>query len=124
MVQIARIAHEVNRAYCMALGDTSQPPWEQAPAWQQSSAYEGVKFHMANLDAGPEASHNNWMQQKLADGWVYGETKDPEAKTHPCLVPFEDLPVKQAAKDYLFRAVVHELVRTMNPAVQEAINNG
>lgn len=32
--QIARMAHEANRAYCQALGDDSQPAWEDAPEWQ------------------------------------------------------------------------------------------
>ena len=28
----ARAAHEANRAYCLALGDTSQPSWDDAPS--------------------------------------------------------------------------------------------
>ena len=107
--KIARVAHEVNRAYCEALGDFSQPAWKDAPGWQIESAVVGVKMHIENPDAGPEASHESWMKQKKADGWVYGEVKDPEKKTHPCLVPFHDLPVEQQVKDYLFRGVVHAL---------------
>lgn len=107
---VARACHEVNRAYCQALGDSSQPAWEDAPDWQKDSAMLGVELHMSG-DHGPEASHASWMAQKVADGWVYGETKDPEKKTHPCLVPFEQLPKEQQAKDYLFRAVVLALTR-------------
>ena len=107
--QIARVAHEINRAYCEALGDLSQVEWEQAPGWQKASAINGVEFHMRNPHAGPEASHNSWLAEKEADGWVFGPTKDPEAKTHPCMVPFPSLPVEQQAKDYLFRATVHAL---------------
>lgn len=106
---IARVCHEVNRAYCAALGDLSQPKWEDAPQWQRDSAHNGVMLHMGDPHAGPEASHKAWMVEKLAAGWVYGEVKDPEAKTHPCLVPFSDLPREQQAKDFLFRAVVHAL---------------
>lgn len=107
--QIARVAHEINRAYCQALGDHSQPAWEEAPDWQKESARLGVRLHLANPDAGPQTSHESWMAQKIAEGWVYGETKDPERKTHHCIVPFADLPREQQAKDYLFRAVVHAL---------------
>jgi len=106
--RIARVAHEVNRAYCAALGDNSQPSWEKAPAWQRESARMGVDLHTMG-DFGPEASHISWMNQKLNDGWVYGPVKDPEAKTHPCLVPFENLAPEQQAKDYLFRGVVHAM---------------
>jgi RyR domain len=102
----AKVAHEVNRAYCLANGDASQPSWVDAPDWQVESAKQGVQFVLDNMDAEPSAQHDNWMAQKVADGWVYGETKCADAKTHPCLVPFEDLPAFQQTKDILFRAVV------------------
>ena len=108
--EIARVCHEVNRAYCQALGDMSQPAWEDAPQWQKDSAILGVKLHVNNPNAGPQASHESWMDQKIADGWKYGPTKDPEAKIHPCIVPFEKLPVEQQAKDFIFRAVVHQMM--------------
>lgn len=107
--QIAQVAHEVNRAYCASLGDTSQPAWADAPDWQRASALAGVDMHLANPDATPEASHLSWYEQKLADGWVYGEVKDPEKKEHPCMVAYEELPPEQRAKDHLFRGVVHAL---------------
>lgn len=108
--KIAKACHEVNRAYCLALGDNSQPAWDDAPAWQKDSAVLGVKLHANNPDAGPQASHESWMAQKLAEGWEYGPTKDPEAKKHPCIVPFDELPVAQQAKDFIFRAVVHSMI--------------
>jgi hypothetical protein len=102
----ARIAHEVNRAYCNSIGDFSQPGWDDAPDWQKESAIKGVQFHYANPDATPEDSHNSWMEQKRADGWPYGEKKDPEAKTHPAFLPYDQLPQEQRTKDYLFKAVM------------------
>lgn len=103
---IARVCHEANRAYCSTIGDDSQPSWEDAPAWQRESARMGVDLHLMG-DFGPEASHISWMKQKTDDGWVHGETKDPEAKTHPCIKPFSELPPGQQMKDHLFRAIVH-----------------
>lgn len=108
MDAIARVAHEVNRAYCQALGDNSQPSWEDAPEWQRESARMGVDLHTMG-DFGPEASHISWMNQKLADGWKHGPVKDADKKEHPCLVPFAELSVAQQAKDFIFRAVVHAL---------------
>lgn len=104
--QIARVCHEVNRAYCLALGDTSQPAWEEAPQWQRDSALLGVKLHIENPEAGPQSSHESWMAQKVADGWTYGPEKRPDLKQHHCLVPFDQLPREQQAKDYIFRGVV------------------
>lgn len=109
--QIARTAHEVNRAYCSAIGDDSQPAWEDAPQWQKDSAINGVKFHMLNPDAGPDHSHVEWLKEKQDSGWKYGPVKDAEKKEHPCFVPYDQLPTEQKAKDYLFKAVVHQLMR-------------
>lgn len=107
IIGIAAVAHAINAAYCKALGDDTQVDWADAPEWQQKSAIAGVEMHLANPDATPEQSHESWLKQKLDEGWVYGETKDVEAKQHPCCVPYADLPAEQKAKDYIFRAAVH-----------------
>lgn len=104
--KIARVCHEANRAYCRTLGDDSQLSWDDSPAWQRESARMGVDFHLMG-DFGPEASHISWMKEKVNSGWVYGAVKNPAAKTHPCLVPFSELPVEQQMKDHLFRGIVH-----------------
>ena len=107
-LEIARVCHEANRAFCLALGDDSQVEWNSAPEWHRESAIKGVLLHL-NSDADAAASHDSWMRQKVEDGWVYGPVKDAEAKTHPCIVPFDELPREQQCKDYLFRAIVHAL---------------
>jgi len=104
--QIAMVAHEANRAYCKSIGDNSQPTWEDAPDWQKESAVNGVQHHIEHPNATPNDSHKNWMAEKEKAGWVYGETKDPEAKTHPCMVPYHKLPLEQRVKDSLFIGVV------------------
>ena len=106
---IGRVCHEVNRAYCLALGDMSQRPWADAPQWQRDSAIKGVEFHLANPDASPAASHDAWLAVKIADGWKYGPVKDAAKKEHPCFCTFSELPPSQQAKDFIFRAIVHAL---------------
>lgn len=105
--QIAKIAHEVNRAYCASLSDTSVPAWADATDAHRASLLAGVNMHLANPDATPEQAHESWLQAKLVDGWTYGETKDAEKKVHPCIKDYAALPAEQRAKDYLFRGVVH-----------------
>lgn len=103
---IARICHEVNRAYCITQGDESQPKWVDAPEWQQASAMNGVNFHLEG-DKTPEESHASWLAEKEAAGWKYGKVKDEVKKTHPCFLPYERLPKAQRVKDHLFTAVVN-----------------
>ena len=108
--EVAQVAHEINKAYCEAIGDDSQPDWKDAPQWQKDSALAGVLFHMENVKAGPEASHDNWLKQKQDDGWKLGTVKDEAKKEHPCMVEFKALPIEQQVKDHLFRQVVHSLL--------------
>lgn len=68
-----------------------------------------MKFRIDNPDAGKDSQHNAWMEDKVKDGWVFGEKKDAEAKTHPCIVPFDQLPEFQQKKDELFCAIVDAL---------------
>ena len=110
--KIAEMAHEVNRLYCESIGDTSQLPWAKAPKWQKDSAIDGVKHVMKYLpETSPaSASHDNWLAEKKRNGWKYGKVKDEKKKTHPCFVPYDKLPKKQKAKDYLFISTVHTLL--------------
>lgn len=112
----ARAAHEVNRAYCIALGDGSQPSWEEAPDWQRSSALQGVQGALNG--ATPEQSHESWLAEKYATGWKYGPVKDPEKKEHPCFVPYAELPPEQRQKDLLFVTTVRAMAAALkgNPA--------
>ncbi len=111
----ARAAHEVNRAYCIALGDKSQLSWEDAPDGQKSSAINGVQG--ALLGNTPRQSHEGWLREKKAAGWVYGTVKNPEKKEHPCMVEYDSLPNEQRQKDYLFISTVQEMNRALARSV-------
>lgn len=42
--------------------------------------------------------HEMWAQSRIEQGWTYGEERNDTLKTHPCLVPYEELP--EIEKDY------------------------
>lgn len=112
---IARVCHEVNRAYSQALGDNSIMPWRECPEWMKNTVITGVKFHIENPKAGPSASHERWVEEKVASGWKYGAVKDAEKKEHPCIVAFNQLSVEDRAKDFIF----WRIVRTLHGVVDE-----
>lgn len=42
--------------------------------------------------------HEVWAAERIKEGWSYGEVRNDELKTHPCLVPYEQLP--ESEKEY------------------------
>lgn len=112
----ARAAHEANRSYCLWLRDHSQPHWESAPDWQKESAISGARLIYHNPDTTPRKSHENWLKDKTAEGWVYGPVKCAIDKTHPCMVPYDALPPAQRAKDSIFGAVVRAVLAACREA--------
>lgn len=107
-VLIAQVAHNINQALRAALGEDVEI-WADTTPEHKASILAGVDMHIANPDVTPEAAHESWLEQKVAEGWTLGDVKDVEAKTHPCLRPYAELPTGQKVKDHLFRAVVHSL---------------
>ncbi len=106
---IAQIAHNVNTAYCHAIGDTSAVTWDNASDDQKASMQRGVQFALDNPNATPVLQHEAWLKDKLDAGWKYGPTKDADKKEHPCCLPYDELPTIQKAKDSLFRSIVSQL---------------
>lgn len=42
--------------------------------------------------------HEVWSETRIQQGWTYGEQRNDEQKTHPCLIPYEELP--ESEKEY------------------------
>jgi len=43
--------------------------------------------------------HDVWAQQRIAQGWQYGQERNDERKEHPCLVPYDKLPESEKQYD-------------------------
>lgn len=124
---IARVCHEANRAYCLVLGDNSQLSWEDSPDWQRNSCISGVKSHLRLLPNSyprPSYSHSCWMIEKVADGWKLGPVKDPVKKEHPCMIPYNELPESQKAKDKIFASIVASIYDSLQPYEQVELLGG
>lgn len=54
--------------------------------------------------------HEIWAQNRINDGWTYGRERNDEKKTHPCLIPYEDLPEEEKKYD---RSTMMETVKVI-----------
>ena len=50
----------------------------------------------------PKKLHDAWVVAYKKLGWVYGSVRDVEKKTHPDMVPFDNLGRKEQEKDWVF----------------------
>jgi hypothetical protein len=105
---IARVVHAANRELQIVQGDPRpSPSWDEITEAMARDVTEGVLEVLGG--ATPEQSHQAWVERHFADGWRYGEVKDEQAKTHPLLLPWAELPRDQQLKDNLFGAIVRAL---------------
>jgi hypothetical protein len=93
---------------------------ESTVSWDlnRDSVLSGVRRTLENPSETPEENHAAWMEYKIREGWVYGIEKDPEAKTHPCLKPYEELDPFQRSKDLVFQAIVRTYFGEQHEGVQ------
>lgn len=111
----ARTAHETIRVLQIHDHDPDPaPPWDQAPDWMRLSTLAGVHRVLSGMDA--PALHAAWMRDRIDQGWVHGPIKNTTDRTHPNLVPWDDLPDHERLKDILFVAVVSNVMDTHHNA--------
>lgn len=103
--EIAKVAYELNRAYCSAIGETVGPAWDDAEMEDRLALSQAVNFHRHSTLSFAE-SHELWMKHKIEAGWQWGANKDTRHKLHPCLVHWNALPQSQRLKDVLFTTIV------------------
>lgn len=53
-------------------------------------------------------THETWAAARTRDGWTYGLSRDDKLKTHPDLVPYEDLADEEKEYD---RATAMETIK-------------
>ena len=57
-----------------------------------------------------ENVHEVWSAGRIAEGWQWGEQRDDARKTHPCLVPYDQLPESEKEYD---RNTVQQTIKTI-----------
>ena len=104
----AIFVYEAARLHAMALHCPVIPkPW----AARRDGFRRQFLELIAGLCAGKEFSnfreaHDSWVNQYQKMGWKYGEIYDPKKRTHPDLVPYDELDPKEQVKDEVFVRLV------------------
>ncbi|WP_257391368.1 RyR domain-containing protein [Cytobacillus gottheilii] len=68
------------------------------PKYIDTSAVEVPKEILDLKEVLAKNVHEVWATQRIQQGWKYGEHMDHQNKTHPNLVPYEEL--SEEDKDY------------------------
>ena len=106
VIDAAKMVHCINNRICELNGE-QQISWEDAPDYMKEGLIGALRS-----DTTAEEGHNAWMQNRLENGWTLGPVKDLEAKTSPCLIPYNELPYEQRVKDSI-RMGVRDYLRQM-----------
>ena len=103
---VAKLCHEVNRSYSLALDEANVLPiWEDLDLDLRLSIVRGVNHVATNDELTARDMHYVWLEDKKNQGWRYGVTKSIEHKTHPNLVPYDQLHQTQQVKDDIFLTI-------------------
>lgn len=106
---IARVVHEAIRAWAIAHAQEPLADWDHAPDWMKESTISSIRFVLEHPSADAGAQHEQWIAQRTAQGWIHGPERNETLKTHPMLIPFEQLPDYEQRKDELITAIVKAL---------------
>jgi len=147
--QLARLIHDDYLKEMQTEGKTGHPSavrWESLPEeFKESNRAQarsfGEKLNMVGLafDAGEapkktvgafnkttilllaQNEHIRWMQEKLANGWVFAPVRDNDLKHHPLLIPYEKLPPVEKHKNEKIIKNIIPLLNSIGLRVYRAI---
>lgn len=121
IIAAARSAYGAVSATREAFGETMRPSWESLPPMTRAQLVEAARLVLLR-GASPRGLHEQWLKDRLATGWTYGDTEDRVNRFHPAMLPWDDLPAEQRAKGHAF-ALVARAVGNVLGLVHDARNN-
>lgn len=106
-VRRAVFVYEAARLHAAATGSRVVPePWPE-----RDDAFRAQFADVVGMMCGPDRKsdpaelHQDWVETYQAMGWRHGPVRDVGSKTHPDMVPFDDLPLREQEKDAVFVAL-------------------
>lgn len=88
-----------NRLIVIKLKNNSMNTIHYEPSPIDTSNVELPKDLQPLVEKMSENVHELWSKMRIEQGWKYGEQRNDNEKTHPCLIPYKDLPDKEKVYD-------------------------
>ena len=104
---VCKVCHDKNNELMVANGETPRGDWESLDQVDKDLTYKSVKRIIDDRTITAKDIHDEWMTNKESDGWVYGLVKDPVNKTHPLMIPFDEMSDIDKQKDQSFIDIVN-----------------
>ncbi len=80
--------------------------WTERDGPFQRQFIEAVERQMGPMrSSSPAELHGGWVQAYVEMGWRYGPERSVENKTHPDMVPYDQLEKRERDKDAVFVAL-------------------
>jgi hypothetical protein len=104
---------ESNRRFAESVGETLDQLGASFTPIQDGDTGQLELLDAEIMEPLAVAEHDRWMSDLMADGWTFSAgPKDPEKKTHPLLVPWDQLDETEREKDRdAIRAIPRMLAR-------------
>jgi hypothetical protein len=103
----AEFVYNAARLAAMAANAPIVPvPWDEREKPFKDQFLEVIEKQCGpDRSADPKALHDDWVEAYLKMGWSYGDRYSREYKSHPDMVPYEDLGQLERDKDAVFVAL-------------------
>lgn len=66
-----------------------------------------------------ENVHENWVAQRISEGWAYGEKRDDAKKTTPCMIPYSELPDSEKEYDRVIAIQTLKLIVALGYKIEK-----
>jgi hypothetical protein len=144
---LERLAKAIHEDYCKKnKGETYDMEWENLPEnvkennrdtarafadFLQKAGYDYGLDNISYVEADKfteketldiaKTAHDVWVESKKAAGYIYGETKNANKKTHPLLIEWDKLPKEEQQKDIDIAENIIPMMRSVGFKVYKVI---
>jgi len=91
VAQTARAFHQTLQSLRGSWGTGELDDWEDTSEHNREMGCKFIREVMKNPQITAEAHHDKWVAEMAMRGYRNGDVRDHNAKTHPFMVPWEDL---------------------------------